>query len=506
MDLVTNRQMQAADSYAIKKLGIPERVLMDNAAEALVKAVLSRKEVKGCKIAVFCGPGNNGGDGWAAALKLSVQGALITVYAKDIPFTENSAGYYADKAIRAGIRVKELVSSEELQSFTIIIDALFGTGLSREIKGIYLEFIKRINDSGCFVISADVPSGISLDEGIPRPLAVRADLTVCFGRPKVSLFSEPGFEYAGEVISDDISIPDEAYGDFNFFTADIGFVRKIYTKRKRTGFKGNYGKIFIIAGSPGMTGAAGLCAEACFRSGAGLVYTAVPESRIYEYESLLRESISIPIADNKMEYLSNISAAEIAEASRDKTAVVIGPGLHEKSNSHEIFKAVALTTNIPIIIDARTLGDLASNPGLLDLARGRTIITPHPGEMAKLIGVSTKEIQKSRIKSSMEFAGKYKTIVLLKGHKTIVTDGHRVYLNTTGNPGMATAGSGDVLCGVIAAALSYAPSLIEAVAAGAFVHGMAGDTAALKLGEYGMKSGDIITELPFVLKKITGEN
>ncbi|HRX42994.1 MAG TPA: NAD(P)H-hydrate dehydratase [Clostridia bacterium] len=504
MELVTIRQMRSADSYAINQLGIPEETLMKNAASALVSALQSRFRLRGCPIAIFCGPGNNGGDGWAAASMLHELGANVRVFADVIQEKGSSSGNRAYEAMDKGIVVMDEASDERLKNHEIAIDALFGTGLSRDVDGRYLEYIKRLNDFEGYVVSADVPSGIMTDEGIPGTAAVRADLTVCFGRPKISLFSEPGFEYAGEVIFDDIAIPREAYGDFQYSSTDEVLARKLYRKRDRTGFKGNYGKILLVAGSPGMTGAAGLCADAAFRSGAGLVYLAVPESRKFEYESLVREAISIPVPDDGHEYVSGFSADDVARTAKDKTAVVIGPGLHDKSRSNEIFEAVAKKTEATIILDARALLDIAGEPGILELAAGRTIVTPHPGEMSRLTGRSVREIQLSRIRTSEEFARRYNTVVLLKGHRTIVTDGRNTYFNTTGNPGMATAGSGDVLCGVIASALAYTESLVEAAAAGAFIHGKAGDAAASRLGEHGMKSGDIIDELPGIIKTLAG--
>ena len=505
MELVTIRQMQEADSRAVNEIGIPERELMYKAAESLV-AVLSEKfELHGSKSLVFCGPGNNGGDGWAAACILYDKGSEVCIVSSQPPVRGGSSDFYAKAAKKKGIQVKENISEKELNKYDFIIDALFGIGLGREIEGVYRNYIELINNSECFVLSADIPSGLHSDEGVPNPVAVKADMTICFGRTKVSVLSEPGFLYAGDVVYSDIGIPESAYDETIFRTTGIDLVKKIYTKRKRTGFKGDYGKILIIAGSPGMTGAASLCAEACFRSGAGLVYNAVPESRKYEYESLVRESISIPVEDGGYEYVSNISAKDISLAAKGKTSVVIGPGLHQNSRSHEIFREIIAKTNIPIIVDARTLNDLADEKDTLKTASGRIILTPHPGEMARLVSTDVSEIQKNRISVAMKFAKEYGAIVLLKGHRTIITDGTTAWLNTTGNPGMATAGSGDVLCGIIAAALSYTSDLLEAAAAGTYIHGLAGDAAADRMGEYGMKSGDIISELPNIIKGITGD-
>lgn len=506
MDLVTIEQMKSADSHAINELGIPEEQLMSNAARALTNTIVSRFDVSKIKITIFCGPGNNGGDGWATAAQLYKKGAIVNVISTKLPKKDTTAGTFALKTINIGIPVSDNLENNRLDSTDVIIDALFGIGMKRPVEGKYLEFIEKINNANCYKVSADVPSGLYTDEGLPNPIAVKADLTVCFGRLKAMLFTEPGFSYAGTVTSDDIKIPEEAYSQTTHFTADFNFTKTVFSKRNETSFKGNYGKILVIAGSPGMTGAAALCCEACFRSGAGLVYNTVPKSRIFEYDKLVKEAICIPVEDGGFDYISDVSAEDIVKAAVGKTAIVIGPGLHQNCKSHEIFKAVVKNTECPIIIDAKALLDLAHTPKLLKLAKGRTIITPHPGEMAHLTGMTTREIQKSRIKSSAEFALKYNTTVLLKGHKTVITDGEKVFLNTTGNPGMATAGSGDVLCGIIAATTAYTTSLVKAASAGAFVHGLAGDIAAVELGEYSMKSGDIIKYLPNTMKKVTGES
>lgn len=500
--------MQTADDNAINKYGISGKTLMANAAEKIFREVLLMMKNKRKRNAVvFCGPGNNGGDGYATALLLQKAGIETVIYAGcDINELKGCAAFYAKQAQEKKIemRIKEL--PENIEEYNVIIDALFGIGLSRKVKGIYSKYIELINNKGENIISADIPSGLHSDEGIPYDIAVKADLTVCFGKVKVSLVSQPGCEYTKKIIAADIGIPEEAYeiSQSIYQTFDREKAEKLLVPRKNISSKGNFGKILVVAGSPGMTGAMSLCAEACYRSGAGLVYCAVPKSKLFEYDGIVREAISIPVEDDGKPYISGFSIKDIIAAAKEKSVVVIGPGLSHESHSEWILDALLEKTDIPVIADAQTLNDLSLHMEILKKSNGRVIITPHPGEMARLTGKSIKYIQNNRVRTAKEFAKEYKVIVLLKGHKTIVTDGSRIYLNTTGNPGMATAGSGDVLCGIIAACGAFCSDLTEAAALGAFIHGAAGDGAAGRFGEYSMKAGDIIEQIPGVVKNITG--
>jgi NAD(P)H-hydrate epimerase len=234
------------------------------------------------------------------------------------------------------------------------------------------------------------------------------------------------------------------------------------------------------------------------------VYCAVPKSKVFEYDSLVREAISIPVEDGGKPFVSAAGSADIIESLKNKSAIVIGPGLSVDSNSHEIFSRIMESTDVPVIVDAQALNDLSLNKELLKKTKPNTILTPHPGEMSRLTGNTIDEIQDNRIGIASGFAREYGVIVLLKGHRTIVTDGTRVFVNTTGNPGMASAGSGDVLCGVIASCTAYISDTAEAVATAAYIHGAAGDRASVRYGEYSMKSGDIISEIPWVMKNIAG--
>ncbi|MBN2558222.1 MAG: NAD(P)H-hydrate dehydratase [Clostridia bacterium] len=504
---MTIRQMQDADEYAIKRLGIPARTLMSNAAEAVSVEALGYLGNNKNTAAIFCGPGNNGGDGWATAVKLHDKGIAVKVFSGCNPEKASpAAAYFAKTAILKKIPVAIGRLPSDLERFDVLIDALFGIGLSRKIEGIYAEYIEYLNTCGKYIISADIPSGLAGDDGNPFDIAVKADLTVCFGRPKVMLYSQPGFGYSKKTVVCAIGIPDEAYEDCEpeFNAVDLDFAVKRLKPREKISSKGTYGKVLVIAGSPGMSGAMSLCAEACYRSGTGLVYCAVPRSKLYEYDGFIREAISIPVEDSEKPYVSKVSADDIVRNSIGKTAVVIGPGLSPDSESEYIYDALAREGKIPIITDAQTLNDISKDPDILNGGAGKTIITPHPGEMARLTGETIGSIQQNRIETAVSFAKRHGVIVLLKGPGTLITNGTKVFINTTGNPGMATAGSGDVLCGIIASCTSLNIGLDEAAALGAYLHGAAGDEAAKKLGEYGMKAGDIINEIPLVIKNIAG--
>ncbi len=508
MELVSILQMQKADKYTIEVLGIPGKILMRKAASAICKEVMNIATGKNTfSVVIFCGPGNNGGDGWATASILYEQNIDVSVFSGcSLEKLKGDAAFYANQAVENGINIKHQETPVDLSEYDVVIDAMFGIGLQREVSSIYKEYILLINNRARFVISADVPSGLYSDEGVPYNFAVKADCTVTFGKAKVMLFSQPGCTYAGKVIVGDIGIPDEAYSkeSIRYIAVDSAFVREIINPRKKISSKGNYGRVLLVTGSPGMTGATGLCAESCLRSGTGLVYCAVPKNKVFEYDSLVREAISIPVETGGLDYVSSLSKNDIIKATTSKTAVVIGPGLSTESDSDLILSELFDNTEVSIIVDAQTINDLSENMYILKNTGSNTIFTPHPGEMSRLLGKSVESIQNSRLSSAVEFAREHDVIVLLKGHRTLVTDGTYVYINTTGNPGMATAGSGDVLCGVIASCIANVEDKAKAAAVAAYIHGAAGDRAAVRFGEYSMKSGDIITEIPWVMKNITG--
>lgn len=508
MELVSISQMQDADKNTIEVQGIPGRALMYNAASSVAGEVMGMAAGKNnFSTVIFCGPGNNGGDGWATAVILNENNINVSVFsACSITQLKGDALYYAQLAIDAGITIFNDINFINPENYDVAVDALFGIGLSRSIDGIYKKIILLLNNRAKYIISVDVPSGLYSDEGIPYDYAVKADITVTFGKVKVSLVSQPGCIYSGKIVVADIGIPDESYSpeEQEFIAVDSAFIRERIKPREKISSKGNYGRVLLVTGSPGMTGATGLCAESCLRSGSGLVYCAVPVSKIFEYDLLVREAISLPIKDGGLPYVSSIGIDDIRKALKNKTAVVIGPGLSPESDSHDIFSEIVDSTNVPVITDAQTLNDLANNLKIVKKAKPNTIFTPHPGEMSRLSGKTIEEIQGSRIKTASEFAREHGVIVLLKGHRTVVTDGARVFINTTGNPGMSTAGSGDVLCGIIASCSAIIADPAEAAATAAYIHGAAGNRASVKYGEYSMKAGDIITEIPWVMKNITG--
>ncbi len=510
MDFVTIKQMKNADKKAIEDFGIPAADLMQRAGNALARRALDMiGGANNPKAAVFCGPGNNGGDGWACSETLHKEGVDVTVFtAKEPDVDKAGAAKFHSRAKMTGVEIVFNKVPEDIGSFHIVIDAIFGIGLTREVSGIYEKYIELINGGAAPVLSADIPSGLSTDEGIPLNIAVKATETISFGKAKLCLFTEPGCIFAGKVSTDHIGIPEQAYdrSDLECEALDRNFAGKWLKKRKKITSKGDYGRVLVVAGSPGMTGAAALCAHSCYKSGSGLVYMAVPESKIFEYDSLVTEAVCIPVKDSGHPYISKISSKDIAKAAKKVNAVIIGPGMSEATNPADIYKELLSGTDALIVADAGLLRDMAENKDVLDYGgeKKKVIITPHPGEMAALTGESIENIQKNRISTAAGFAEKHNLIVLLKGHKTVVTDGRRVFINTTGNPGMATAGSGDVLCGAIASCFAICPDPLTAAALGVWIHGSAGDIAAVELGEYGITAGDMADKLALAIKKITG--
>lgn len=505
-------QMKAADHAAIREYGIPGVVLMECAAEeAMAEICREFGSPSGRRIVVLCGSGSNGGDGYALARKLWLRGAAVMVYS-----VCNPNGLEGDTRInfsiceKLGIPVCWEASpegiAESLSNASLVVDALLGTGMKHAPREPIASWIQIANACGKPIVSLDLPSGLEADEGVPPGDCILATLTVCFGRGKTGLFSEPGCSFAGKVSVCDIGIPPQAYPPANSFAYDEDLALSQTIPRASLSSKGDYGKVLIIAGSPGMTGAMSLCAEACIRSGAGVVYILAPRSRLFQYDRAIREAVVLPAEDHGAGYVSADACRDILEACEGKDAVIIGPGLSRNSRSHEIVSCLLRETSLPVVADAQTLNDLAVCREILKRGSGRMVLTPHPGEMARLCGTDIGHIQARRISSAKSFARQYGVVVLLKGHRTVTTNGETVYLNTTGNPGMATGGSGDVLAGMIGAHVAMGRELLSGTAFCAYLHGKAGNLAAEKFGMTGLKAGDIIKNIMIAEKTLHEKN
>ena len=513
MKVVSPEQMKKIDECAINEYGIPGILLMENAAAAV--AAQARAMMGGCagkRVTVVAGRGNNGGDAFAAARLLHSKGADVRVYlVGEKTGLSGDALFNMEILGRIGIMVTEITEKTEMSSFLadmytsdLVIDGLFGTGLSRDIEGTAAEVIARINQFGRPVLSIDIPSGIDGRDGSIRGVCVKADATVTFGLPKLGLVLHPGCLYTGTLITADIGIPPCVIGKQDIKTGiiDLDMVSAMIPQRKPDSNKGDYGRVLIVTGSTGMTGSGCLASMAALRTGAGLVYTGVPQSLAPVYSSHMTEPIVIPLEDSGTGRLSASCTEHILGLMDKMDVVAIGPGLTAGDDIRKIVGAVIENCRVPLVMDADALNAISADPSVLKKLKAEAVLTPHPGEMARLTGTNTKQVQSDRIGTATAFAQQYGVTVVLKGNRTVVAypDG-RVLINTTGNAGMATAGTGDVLTGMIAGIAAQGVPAGDAAAAGVYLHGLAGDAAADCKGMHGMVAGDIVDILPVAIRE-----
>lgn len=513
MKVVTPKQMNQIDKICIDHFGIPGVVLMENAALIVVEEIITfLGNVSGKRVLVIAGKGNNGGDAFAVSRHLYNKGALVSLF-----ITASKNDITGDGAInlsiaeKSGIEPIEVVKEQsidkiktEMEKADLIVDGMLGTGLKGEITGILAEIIRLVNCSGVPVFSIDIPSGINGETGKVMGTCIKATRTISFGLPKVGLLVHPGCEFTGQLIIADIGIPQKAINSINIKlnTIQDSYVSQVLPVRLPDTHKGSYGKIFIIGGSLGMTGAGYLAAAGALRVGGGLVCLGIPSTLVCKSYPGILEVISIPLEDRKSGYLSKDSISVILGQMKTMTVTAIGPGLSTREDVHEVVFSVIENSDIPLIIDADGLNVLACDIDVLKKLRVPAVITPHPGEMARLAGISIREVQNNRIEIAQEFASNWKVITVLKGAKTIVAlPGGEIYINPTGNSGMATAGSGDVLTGVISGLIGQGMRPEEAAISGVYLHGLAGDRVAEVKGVYGLNARDIVEELPYTIKK-----
>ncbi len=525
MKVVTAEEMREIDSKTIAS-GVPAIRLMENAGKAVAAAIKSHYgPLKAKGISIFCGKGNNGGDGLVVARLLAKEKVETKVFllAKKQELKRYPRANLK-KVLRKKIKVTEINTSrklerlkQEIKKTDLIVDAILGTGIKGAPKGIEAKTIKFINTLKRPIVSVDIPSGVEGSTGQVPGEAIRADLTITFGLPKIGLVVYPGAEYVGELEVADIGIPKKFLRDkrikVNLITKEE--ISSSFLPRKADTHKGTYGYLFVIAGSVGMTGAATLTSQAaalCFgalRSGVGLVTLGIPKSLNEIMEIKLTEGMTLPLPETKKKTLSLKAEKEIIKFSNKTDALALGPGLSIDKETQRLVRKLIKKISLPMVIDADALNALAGQLSLLRPAtrnRQPAIITPHPGEMARLIGKKAKEVQENRIKAASDFAKRYKVIVVLKGARTIISDPEgNVYINPTGNPGMASAGVGDVLTGMIGSFLAQRKEPLEAAKMGVYLHGLAGDLASQEKGEEALVASDILEKLPQAFKSLRKE-
>lgn len=484
------------DSYTINEIGVPPLVLMERAALAVASktAEIAAGFGRQVRICAVCGCGNNGADGVAAARILTWQGLPADIMvAGDV--SKGSPEFDAQMKIAASSGMP-LCNISSLSEYDIVIDAIFGTGLSREVKGDHARIIDMINSCQCVTVSVDMPSGISADTGNILGTAVRADATVTFGYNKHGLLLYPGRELAGEITVADIGFCPEAVRGLNpamyFTTGDIAGI----PKRDAMANKGSYGRTLVIAGSETMSGAAYLAAAAAYRSGVGLVEVFTHSANCSVIRTLLPEAIVTGYDEG--------NAEERLEPLLDKAdSVILGPGLSTDSTAVAIVKKVLSDAAQPLIIDADALNIISSDTNMLKSCRSTVIITPHIGEMVRLTGKTKKELLDDTVGAAASFAREYNVICVLKNAASVVAepDGRRrVYINNSGCAAMAKGGFGDVLTGVIAGMLALRIEPFSAASMGVYVHGLAGEAAAFDCGGHGAVASDILERLGKIME------
>jgi len=498
-------EMRAMDRYAVEQLGIPEAILMENAGQAAA-LVLSREiGIRDRKIVIFCGAGNNGGDGFVVARKILADGGSAKVYLLGDPEKfRGAARMNLEILAKLPVEVRPVKSMKKTRMDVLhchgIVDAVFGTGLDREISGLYREVIALINASGKKVLSLDIPSGINGDTGQIMGAAVQADFTVTFGLPKIGAMLYPGYKHCGKLYVCHISFPPSLCD-----RADIKIqVNRpaILPPRAKSGHKGSMGTALFIAGAAGYFGAPYFSAMSFLRAGGGFARLAAPRSMAPFIAGRGSEIVFIPQIETGSGSIALKNKKSLIDLCEKMDMVVIGPGLSLDPETQQLVRELVKTIKAPVLIDGDGITAVSADLKIISKRKAPTILTPHLGEMARMTGKSATEIDRQKIAVLQKTAGDLGALIVLKGaHSLIGCPDERVFINLSGNSGMATAGSGDVLTGAIAAMLGLGLPLVEAVKKGVFIHGVAGDLAAAEKGEDGMTAQDILDYLPQAMKQ-----
>jgi NAD(P)H-hydrate epimerase len=494
--LLTAAQMRAVDASSAE-FGIPTSVLMENAGYALADEALRQGSASG-RFVVLCGRGNNGGDGLVAARILLGRGRSVLVeVVGGVDRLDGEPRRNLLALVAAGLSPRPIPDDFQIGLGDVVIDALFGTGLTRPPQGQYAEAIGRMGAwkaAGAKIVSADLPSGLDGDTGKVFDPCVTAEVSLAFGFLKIGQVIEPGRTRAGLSREIDIGIPSAALGAVKgplAWLIEEADARDRIPLRASDTHKGTYGHVLIIAGSRGKTGAAAMAGMGALRAGAGLVTVATrPEAMAW----VLAHSPELMGAELPAEdALGSVDLHPILDASQGKTAVVIGPGIPRGPETPRLIGALVEELSVPCVLDADALNAVAEQPEVLRNAKAPLVLTPHPGEMARLLGTTTRDVQESRIETVRRAAETFRSIVILKGAATVIaTPDRTVYVNPTGNPGMATGGTGDVLSGILGGLLAQRITPLDAAIAGVYVHGLAGDIGARRTGQQGLVATDLL--------------
>lgn len=495
MYIMTVENYKEIDRYAIENLNYPSLILMENASTGIYNKIKNN----GDKFLIICGTGNNGGDGLAVGRKLFLEGKevfFVVVNLKDKFSKEFEINFEIIKSLTDNVMVMKSFSDIDnlnslLNNYEVIVDSIFGVGINRELDSFYCKLIECINKCKKYIVSIDIPSGLDGDKGLPLGNAVKASITYSFEVIKRGFINYSALEYIGELEIISIGIPKNIKDlkSEGIRVLDESYYQNIIKKRNVYGYKGDYGKVTIFAGSLGFTGAAYLTTEACVKSGAGLT-TLVTSTECQKILSgLLIEAMTA-------NYSEKIKVKNLVEKSN---VVAFGPGIKSENEFEELLLWIVNNSVANIVIDAEGINILSRRSDILDKLKGRVILTPHLGEMSKLVNIPIKEIEENRVEIAKDYANKHECILLLKGYNTVITDGNNVFVNTTGDSKMASGGMGDCLTGIIASLIGQGNTPLEGALLGAYMHGLAGEYCKNK---YSVTARDIIENIPFVMNEL----
>jgi NAD(P)H-hydrate epimerase len=514
--VLTGTQMKELDAQAMEAFGIPSLILMENAGRSIAEEIADRLlDLRGRRVTVVCGKGNNGGDGLVVARHLLQRGAQVESFVLGSPDALSPETSTQAKILESsGATLTYLTRDAELPALDaalawaeLIVDALLGIGVRGPLRGLYKRAIEWINAAQGFTVSVDLPSGLDADSGHVNGVCVEADVTVTLELLKLGLLLYPGRRYVGELLVGAIGYPPQLKAAFDSGLEQIerDWVAARLPRRRPDSHKGDYGHVLILAGSRGLSGAAILAGEAVLRSGAGLAYLGYPASLSPVIEARLVEAVKRPLpeADGVFSVAASKPALALIE-SDDIDVVALGPGISRRPSAKRFVERLLPAIDRPLVIDADGLIGLVGANGRSPLSarRAPTVLTPHPGEFARLTGRSVNEIEADRVGSARGFAKEYGVTLVLKGVPTVTAlPSGKVLINSTGNSGLATGGSGDVLTGLIAGLIAQGMDPEEAAPAGVYLHGRAADRLKARLGERGMIAGDLLRALPRALKE-----
>jgi NAD(P)H-hydrate epimerase len=504
MKILTKKQSRHLDDIAINKMGIPGKTLMGNAGNEVAQLAMEMlSDIAGSKVGIFCGKGNNGGDGYKAGLELHKKAIFLTLFVlPDKDQITGDARLYYDQCAEAGCNIIHTEDPPENENFDLIVDGILGTGSHGELVSPLRELTKWINEQNVPILSIDIPTGVDSDTGLVAAQAIIATKTVTMGYPKLGMVLKPGLTNCGEIICADIGFPDiyDNLKGLHWSLVDDNLIRTKIAPPAVDTYKHKQGKVLVVAGSKGMTGAAVLATMACMRAGAGLAIACAPESLNSIFETNIIEGLTIACQDKGRGYLGLDNLEKIEPLIDWCDSILIGPGLGGQETTKELVYNIVVNTDKSVVIDADALRIIADRSLTLNQLGENIILTPHRGEFESLSGISQDELRSNLSDSIQSFMDNFRGSLILKGAPTICSKGKTAIINSTGNQGLASGGTGDVLAGIVASYVAQGLNEFDASLVAVYLHGKAADELVSKKGYRGQIASDLLQMLPIVTK------